>query len=126
MTIRRRFAQRSNFLPSEHIRVARFDVLLGVGQFGTDGAANGPANGHVQSLASLGSAELPDRDPGRIWGGPSPGGPCAVCRAPIGPGELEIEIEFLRNGDSADADSYHIHPKCFAARQAKKNCPTHT
>jgi len=90
-----------------------------VGYFTTGEAANGSANGHAQ--APVGPGELPDRDPDRMWGGPSPGGPCAVCRTLLRLGELEIELEFYRNGDSSDADRYHVHVRCLSAWHAQKD-----
>ena len=92
-----------------------------MGEFATDGAVNGPANGDVPSRPVSGPAELPDRDPDRMWGGPSPGGRCAVCRSTLRRGELEIEIEFRRNGDFAEADRYRVHVGCFSVWQAARS-----
>jgi hypothetical protein len=91
-----------------------------MGEF-TDGAVNGSANGQAPSRAASGPAELPDREPDRMWGGPSPGGRCAVCRSTLRRGELEIEVEFRRNGDFADADRYRVHVDCFSVWQAAKS-----
>jgi len=65
---------------------------------------------------------MPDRDPDRMWGGPGAGGPCAVCGTALRPGELEMELEFQQNGDSADPASYHLHVRCFSAWYAEKDC----
>jgi len=113
---------RKSFSSLPNIRLARFDVLWGVGQFATGAGANRSANGQGQSPASFGPAELlPNREPDRIWGGPSTGGSCAVCRTPLRPGELEMEIEFHRGGDSTDADRYHVHVRCYSAWHAEKD-----
>ncbi len=90
-----------------------------------NGASNGSADGHAQGPADSKPTHLPHRDPDRMWGGPSPGGPCAVCHIPLKRNELEMELEF-RSGDSTGADRYHLHVGCFAAWQSKKATPTPT
>lgn len=59
--------------------------------------------------------QLPHRNPDRMWGGPSSGGGCAVCARLIGRGELELEIEFDRNGGTSEPDRYRIHVRCLSA-----------
>lgn len=63
------------------------------------------------------AVKLPDRSPDRIWGGPSPGGACAVCGAVVGHGELELEIEFDRDDGDPEPDRYRVHVRCFSAWQ---------
>jgi hypothetical protein len=61
---------------------------------------------------------LPDRRPDRMWGGPGVGADCAICGAPVMRNELELEIEFARDGDDSSTDKYHVHIRCFGAREA--------
>ena len=58
---------------------------------------------------------IPKRRPDRMWGGPGVGADCTICRVWVGPGENELEIEFVRDGDGTEPDRYHVHVHCFAA-----------
>lgn len=68
-----------------------------------------------KARAAVQNGKLPAREPGRTWGGPGVGAPCAVCELPIGRDEMEFEIQFARNGDNPGVDKYHVHARCFAA-----------
>ena len=61
--------------------------------------------------------KFPNRDPDRMWGGPSNGTDCTICGGPVNRNELELELEFARNGDDLAVDTYHVHIPCFAAWQ---------
>ena len=61
------------------------------------------------------AGELPDRRPDRTWGGPGFGADCTVCRAPVKRDEMEIEIEFARDGNDPGFDKYRVHTRCLAA-----------
>jgi hypothetical protein len=58
---------------------------------------------------------LPNRRPDRMWGGPSDGAFCAICRTDVERGEPEFEIEFVGHGDDSGTATYHVHIRCFAA-----------
>ena len=58
---------------------------------------------------------MPNRHPDRMWGGPGAGVDCTICRAPVKRDETEFEIEFVRDGDGAGSENYHLHIQCFAA-----------
>jgi hypothetical protein len=82
--------------------------------------------------ASAGS-QLPARHPDRMWGGPSAGGGCGLCDQPVLPGELELELEFDRNGGAAEPDQFRVHVRCFSAwaaqlppRGAPQSPPAHS
>lgn len=64
------------------------------------------------------NGRLPTRRPDRIWGGPSAGGVCALCREPLLQGELELEIEFAR--DDSSAHSHQVHLRCFNVLESER------
>jgi hypothetical protein len=53
-------------------------------------------------------AERPDRT---TWGGTGSGAACAVCDEPVKPDQMELELEFKRQGSG----KYRLHSKCFTA-----------
>jgi len=59
--------------------------------------------------------KLPCEQPERIWGGRGIGAVCTVCRRPVTGDQLEVAIEFVRNGPVPGLDQYHLHLRCFAA-----------
>jgi len=61
------------------------------------------------------AGELPNRRPDRTWGGPGVGAYCTICGAPVKHDELEMEVEFGRDGDVPGCDKYRVHIRCFAA-----------
>lgn len=63
------------------------------------------------------AGKLPNRPPDRMWGGPGVGADCTICSASVKLDELELEIEFARNGGDAGVSTYHVHIPCFAAWQ---------
>jgi len=67
--------------------------------------------------------KLPARRPDRIFGGPGSQIGCAVCDELIPRSELELEVEFKRHGVNPGLDSYHIHPRCFAAWETALSSP---
>jgi len=58
------------------------------------------------------SGRLPLRDPDRLFGGPGSGAVCAVCGELTTRNSLELKIRFRGHGAM---DSFHLHPRCFAA-----------
>lgn len=69
------------------------------------------------------SGKLPARRPDRTLGGPGSQVHCAVCGELILRNQLELELEFKRHGVNPGLDSYHIHPRCFAAWQTALRSP---
>lgn len=61
------------------------------------------------------AGELPNRRPDRTWGGPGIGAECAICRVPVQGHEVELELEFVRDGNRPGLDRYHMHVQCFTA-----------
>jgi hypothetical protein len=68
-----------------------------------------------QALEAVRTGKLPARQQDRTWGGPGVGAHCAVCGVPIRKDEMEIELEFAHAGASPGLDTFHVHPRCFAA-----------
>ena len=59
---------------------------------------------------------LPTRRPDHMWGGSGVGGAsCPICGEPIKRDQLELEIQFARDGAASDPDTFHVHVRCFAA-----------
>jgi hypothetical protein len=73
-----------------------------------------------QAREAVRRGKLPSRDPDSTWGGPGVGAACAVCELPVAKDQLEIEIEFARDGSQADPDRYHVHTRCFTAWQFER------
>jgi hypothetical protein len=68
----------------------------------------------------LQAGKLPSHRPDRMWGGPGSGADCPICRVRVTPDELEFEIEFVRSGDNASPDRYHLHLRCFSVWNAER------
>lgn len=62
---------------------------------------------------------LPNRPPDHIWGGPSTGGHCAVCREAMQRGAIELEIEFVGD-DRRGRASHPVHVRCFTALESER------
>lgn len=74
------------------------------------------------------TGKLPPQRPERMWGGPGWGAACAVCGKVIRAEEVEIEVQFIFEGDP-ETSSYHVHTRCFGAwehehRMASRMAPT--
>jgi hypothetical protein len=50
-----------------------------------------------------------------MWAGPSPGGECAICGAPVAHEEMEYELEYARSAPDSAVDTHHVHIRCFTA-----------
>ena len=71
------------------------------------------------------TGSLPTRPPDQIWGGSGNGFECAICRQPVSPDDLELEIEFAAVSRGRDA-VHHVHPRCFALWEEEwRNQVTH-
>jgi hypothetical protein len=68
-----------------------------------------------KARAAVQRGKLPARRPDRTWGGPGVGADCAVCERPITHDEMELQIEFAREGSTPGLDAFHVHIRCFAA-----------
>ena len=68
-----------------------------------------------QARAAMRTGKIPARRQDRTWGGPGVGAPCVICGVPVGKQEMEIQLEFTRDGAVPDLDKYHLHPRCYAA-----------
>lgn len=70
---------------------------------------------HAKARAAIQAGKLPSRHPEQTWGGPGEGDCCTICGARVRPDEVELEIEFAAAGNGSEADTHHLHPRCFAA-----------
>jgi hypothetical protein len=68
---------------------------------------------------AMNAGKLPDHRPERLWGGLGSGAPCAVCGKAVDEEDVELELQFKSDGDSA-ATHYHVHAKCFAAWELER------
>jgi len=66
------------------------------------------------------SGKLPSRRPDRTWGGTGAGAPCPVCGEIVTKDQLEIEVEFDRDGSNPGVGDFHIHVRCFAAWELER------
>jgi hypothetical protein len=73
-----------------------------------------------QAQAAVKNGKLPARAPDRTWGGPGVGAPCSVCERPVTKDELEFEIQFAHDGTNPGLDKFHVHIRCFAAREFER------
>ena len=83
----------------------------------------------AQAREAIRSGKLPHRSAVRTFSGPGAGAVCEVCRGPVRPDEMEIELEFKghltgqssisevleRLRATSDGHRYHLHLRCFAA-----------
>jgi hypothetical protein len=67
----------------------------------------------AQEATRLG--KVPSTEPDRLWGGHGVGAVCIVCRRPVARNQIEVAVEFARNGPVPGLDQYHFHLACFAA-----------
>jgi hypothetical protein len=89
---------------------------------GMDGEGGGTRDARAlgeRAREVIRAGRLPHRPPDRMWGGPGVGDPCVVCGSPVMRGQLELEVEFARNGPGSGADRYHIHIGCFQAWESE-------
>ena len=62
--------------------------------------------------AAIRTGKFPARRAGRTWGGPGIGAPCSVCAIAVTKDQMEIQIEFARDGNSPGLGKY---PSMFGA-----------
>jgi hypothetical protein len=81
-----------------------------------------PDEQRIRALAReiLLAGKLPWRAPDSTWGGNGVGAPCAVCRTPIAPDQVEYEIQFAHDAPSPGLDKYFFHIRCFAAWEMER------
>ena len=69
---------------------------------------------HKKAREAIQSGRLPAMKPSRTWGGPGSGTPCSVCGEPVTQAQMELEIEYRRNGATPGLDNHYLHIRCFA------------
>jgi hypothetical protein len=68
-----------------------------------------------KTRAAVQDGKIPSRRADRTWGGPGVGATCAICELPATRAEMELEVQFARDGDNPGLDKFHVHVRCFAA-----------
>lgn len=68
-----------------------------------------------QAREAMRIGKLPTQRPDRTWGGPGVGAPCRICDRPVARDQIELEVEFARDGPVPGLDKHHVHLRCFAA-----------
>jgi hypothetical protein len=53
--------------------------------------------------------KMPNRQPDRLWGRPGASVACTVCNLQVYKDEMELEVEFVRDGASPNFDVYQLH-----------------
>jgi hypothetical protein len=94
--------------------MARITLLKGRSESMTDEVA-------LREMArkAMRAGKFPDRQPGRMWGGPGSGDICAVCNAAVTREEMGFDLEFA--GDRGQQVSYAFHVPCFAAWELERD-----
>ena len=72
----------------------------------------------TKAREAIRTGRMPSRRPDRTWGGPGVGVVCEVCGEAVTKDQLEMQVEFSRDGSSAPPaglEIFHIHVRCFAA-----------
>ena len=69
----------------------------------------------AKAREAIEKGKLPGMVPRLTWGGPGRGTVCAVCGEPVKRGEMELEVEYRRDGRTSDLDPYFFHVRCFTA-----------
>ena len=73
-----------------------------------------------QACEAIRSGQLPARPPDRnLTQHGRSGAACPVCGEMVTRGQVEVEIQFRRQG--LGWDRYHLHPRCFAAWEFERN-----
>ena len=71
----------------------------------------------------INDATLPLAKPSRMWGGPGAGLKCVVCELHITKDQMELEVQFVREGireGIADPAAFHFHIECFSAWELER------
>jgi len=68
-----------------------------------------------KARAAIASGALPTRKADRTFGGNGSGAVCPVCEEPVTREQVELELEFIRQGAHAGLARYYLHQRCFAA-----------
>ena len=68
---------------------------------------------------------LPKRPPDRIWKSNGTGRPCQLCGKQITRLEIQLELEFRREGAQGGDVLHYAHRTCFDARTSDPENPNH-
>lgn len=81
------------------------------------GTLNAGRDGHElelkrRALERIRQGVLPAEIPKTIWAGPGTGMPCSLCDRPVGPAEMEYEIDGRSKGGTQSTLRFHL--QCHA------------
>lgn len=68
---------------------------------------------------------IPTTAPDRVWGGPGIGASCAICDSSVRTSEMELEMQFARDGGAPRLDACRVHIACFAAWEFERSRAPH-
>ena len=71
-----------------------------------------------QAREKLRTAALPLVKPNRTWGGPGAGLKCALCELHVENDQIELEVQFVRQGRPPDV--LHFHLACFSVWELER------
>jgi hypothetical protein len=74
----------------------------------------------AKARVAIASGNLPAEFPNRMWGGSGTGATCVVCDLPIKRDDVEVDVEFDRDGDSPHVDKYEFHLPCLTAWERER------
>lgn len=67
------------------------------------------------------NGKLPTHSPLRVMGGPGCGEAFALCgEALLLRNQMELEPEFMNDGEIPELHKYHLHPRCFMAWECER------
>jgi hypothetical protein len=74
-----------------------------------------------RARAKIDRAEIPNRSPIRLWGGPPGSVTCAICDRPLPHSELAVTVLFEPLTLDVRGEVYHLHLRCFAAWEFERS-----
>ena len=88
-----------------------------------DGSPREERTVRAMAREAIQTGRLPKGNPRGTWGGPGRRALCALCETPVGPEELELEVEFAPANGGSVPERHHLHPRCFAAWEFERRKP---
>jgi hypothetical protein len=73
-----------------------------------------------KARTAIASGKLPADVPNRMWGGSGTGATCVVCDLPINREDVEVDVEFYRDGGAPRVDKYEFHLPCLPAWERER------
>lgn len=74
----------------------------------------------TKARTAIADGQLPADAPTRMWGGGGTGATCVLCDLPINRDDVEVDVEFDRDGGSPHVDKYEFHLRCLTAWERER------